>query len=70
MLRFFSIEQGVIKELEPSSDTSLEVSIRNAHWIDTINPTEDERNTLAKTLNITCMCMHCLCRPMKDVLIL
>ncbi|CAM4092681.1 magnesium/cobalt transporter CorA [Pseudoalteromonas ostreae] len=53
MLRFFSIEQGVIKELEPSSDTSIEASIRNAHWIDTINPTEDERNTLAKTLNIT-----------------
>lgn len=53
MLRFFSIEQGVIKELEPLPDTPVEVSIRDAHWIDTINPTPQEQNALAKTLNIT-----------------
>ncbi|MCO7201129.1 magnesium/cobalt transporter CorA [Pseudoalteromonas sp. OANN1] len=53
MLRFFSIEHGVISEMEPSTDTPIEIAIKNAHWIDTINPTEEERVTLANTLNIT-----------------
>lgn len=53
MLRFFSIEHGVISEMEPSADTPIEVAIKNAHWIDTINPTEEERVALANTLNIT-----------------
>mgnify|MGYP000459926302 CR=1 FL=1 len=53
MLRFFSIDQGVITETEPAADTPLVTSIKNAHWIDTINPTEEERQALASTLNIT-----------------
>lgn len=53
MLRFFSIEHGVISEMEPSADTPIEIAIKNAHWIDTINPTEEERVALANTLNIT-----------------
>ncbi|MGA4607984.1 magnesium/cobalt transporter CorA [Pseudoalteromonas maricaloris] len=53
MLRFFSIEHGVISEMEPSTDTPIEIAIKNAHWIDTINPTEEERVALANTLNIT-----------------
>ncbi|WPU31574.1 magnesium/cobalt transporter CorA [Pseudoalteromonas piscicida] len=53
MLRFFSIEHGVISEMEPSTDTPIEIAIKNAHWIYTINPTEEERVTLANTLNIT-----------------
>lgn len=53
MLRFFSIEHGVISEMEPSADTPIEIAIKNAHWIDTINPTEEERIALANTLNIT-----------------
>ncbi|RXE85965.1 magnesium/cobalt transporter CorA [Pseudoalteromonas sp. A757] len=53
MLRFFSIENGVISEMEPSADTPIEIAIKNAHWIDTINPTEEERVALANTLNIT-----------------
>lgn len=52
MLRFFSIEHGVISEMEPSADTPIEIAIKNAHWIDTINPTEEERVALANTLNI------------------
>ncbi|MEQ2354283.1 magnesium/cobalt transporter CorA [Pseudoalteromonas piscicida] len=53
MLRFFSIEHGVISEMEPSTDTPIEIAIKNAHWIDTINPTEEEQVALANTLNIT-----------------
>ncbi|RZF98798.1 magnesium/cobalt transporter CorA [Pseudoalteromonas sp. CO348] len=53
MLRFFSIEHGVISEMEPSTDTPIEIAIKNAHWIDTINPNEEERVALANTLNIT-----------------
>ena len=53
MLRFFSIDQGVITETEPAADTPLTIAIKNAHWIDTINPTEEERQVLASTLNIT-----------------
>ncbi|MCF2828053.1 MULTISPECIES: magnesium/cobalt transporter CorA [unclassified Pseudoalteromonas] len=53
MLRFFSIEHGVISEMEPSAGTPIEIAIKNAHWIDTINPTEEERVALANTLNIT-----------------
>ena len=53
MLRFFSIDQGVITETEPAADTPLATAIKNAHWIDTINPTEEERQALASTLNIT-----------------
>ncbi|MBE0375961.1 magnesium and cobalt transport protein CorA [Pseudoalteromonas sp. JC28] len=39
--------------MEPSADTPIEIAIKNAHWIDTINPTEEERVALANTLNIT-----------------
>ncbi|ATD09664.1 magnesium transporter [Pseudoalteromonas piscicida] len=39
--------------MEPSTDTPIEIAIKNAHWIYTINPTEEERVTLANTLNIT-----------------
>ncbi|MEJ6476928.1 magnesium/cobalt transporter CorA [Pseudoalteromonas piscicida] len=53
MLRFFSIEHGVISEVEPDQDTPIEAAIKNAHWIDTINPSEEERLALATTLNIT-----------------
>ncbi|AXR00273.1 magnesium/cobalt transporter CorA [Pseudoalteromonas piscicida] len=53
MLRFFSIEHGVISEMKPSADTPIEIAIKNAHWIDTINPTEEERVALANTLYIT-----------------
>ena len=53
MLRFFSIDQGVITQIEPAPDTPLATSIKNAHWIDTINPTGEERRALASTLNIT-----------------
>ena len=46
MLRFFSIDQGVITQIEPAPDTPLATSIKNAHWIDTINPTGEERRAL------------------------
>ena len=50
MLRLFSVEHGVIKNLNVEPD-QIEQSIYTANWIDARDPDEDERKLLEKLLH-------------------
>src|SRR5690606_13632161 len=51
MLRFYAVNRGIIKTIDPEEDNNIAETFRRADWIDAHDPTEEERALLEKLVH-------------------